>query len=220
MNCKYFNNIIAVFTVLIIATGCAAINNKEIKEIETKAQNGDQDAQYKLGVMYDRGIGVKRDLNKAFSWYQQAALQGNPIAQNSLGSMYQFGVNWYKKSSIQGFSEGIVNLGYMYDAGLGVKEDKSHATDLYLKGAEKGNSQGMLNLGLSYYRGEGVEYDVLKAFMWLDLARFYTQLSSNKKMKWYIRGQLDKVQSTMTKEQIAKAKKMSSKWYEEHKTGK
>lgn len=33
----------------------------------------------------------------------------------------------------------------------------------------------MLNVGVDYWQAEGVQRDLAKAYMWLDLARFYTQ---------------------------------------------
>ena len=40
------------------------------------ASTGDAHAQLNLGAAYDNGLGVKRDVDKALHWYQQAAEQG------------------------------------------------------------------------------------------------------------------------------------------------
>ena len=52
------------------------------------AEQGNADAQYNLGVMYDNGQGVRQDYAEAARWYRKAAEQGNAKAQYNLGSMY------------------------------------------------------------------------------------------------------------------------------------
>jgi len=55
------------------------------------ADQGDADAQYNLGIMYDNGQGVPKDDVQAVKWYRLAADQGNAIAQTNLGVMYATG---------------------------------------------------------------------------------------------------------------------------------
>jgi TPR repeat protein len=55
------------------------------------AELGDAEAQYNLGVMFDQGASVERDLAKAASWYRKAAEQGFRDAQTNLGMMYYQG---------------------------------------------------------------------------------------------------------------------------------
>ena len=52
---------------------------------------GIADAQYLLGLMYEKGHGTVADNQKAFDWYQKAAEQGQPEAQNNLALMYVLG---------------------------------------------------------------------------------------------------------------------------------
>ena len=171
---------------------------------------------------------MAKNLSEAAVWYRKAAEQGHADAQNSLGSMYQFGegvpqdnakaVRWYQKAMDQGLGEAYTNLGYMYDGGLGVKQDKQKAVKLYLTGAEKGSLNAMLNLGVSYWKGEGVSKDLVEAYKWLDLARFYTQRSPNMQLKWRVRGVLDEVKSEMTEGQISRAKQLSREWDAAHRS--
>ena len=55
------------------------------------AEQGDADAQFNLGVMYDEGDGVPQDYKEAFKWYRLAAEQGDAFAQTYLGVMYAKG---------------------------------------------------------------------------------------------------------------------------------
>jgi TPR repeat protein len=58
------------------------------KEWESKANQGDAEAQSALGHSYKNGFGVKQDYFKAVNWFQKAANQGDAKAQFFLGFMY------------------------------------------------------------------------------------------------------------------------------------
>ncbi|MFV1973112.1 MAG: tetratricopeptide repeat protein [Thiohalobacterales bacterium] len=84
------------------------------------AELGDVEAQYNLGVMYDEGAGVDRDLASAADWYRRAAEQGFVDAQTNLGMMYYQGqgvprnyqeaARWFRQAADQGDSEATVCL--------------------------------------------------------------------------------------------------------------
>lgn len=52
-----------------------------------KAKAGDADAQYSLGVMYEKGQGVRQDYAEAVKWYRKAGEQGYAGAQTNLDRM-------------------------------------------------------------------------------------------------------------------------------------
>ncbi len=59
-----------------------------LQEWRPLANEGDADAQYNLGLMYDGGKGVPLDDAEAVKWYRLAADQGDADAQTNLGLMY------------------------------------------------------------------------------------------------------------------------------------
>ena len=63
-----------------------------LREWTLAAEQGNADAQYNLGLMYDNGRGVPQDYATAAKWYTLAAEQGFALAQNNLGFMYGNGV--------------------------------------------------------------------------------------------------------------------------------
>jgi TPR repeat protein len=73
-------------------TGLAAAERGDyeaaLREWRPLANKGDAEAQYYLGSMYDRGIGVQQNYAEAAKWYRRAAELGDPDAQNNLGAMY------------------------------------------------------------------------------------------------------------------------------------
>ncbi len=65
------------------------------------AKNGDADAQYNLGSVYETGFGVKADILEAVDWYQKAAEQDHQLAQLKLGILYVLG-DGVRQSVIKG----------------------------------------------------------------------------------------------------------------------
>ena len=64
---------------------------KAVSWYRKAAEQGDADAQFNLGWMYDFGKDVPEDDAKAVSWYRKAAEQGLADAQYNLGLMYALG---------------------------------------------------------------------------------------------------------------------------------
>ncbi|HED13069.1 MAG TPA: sel1 repeat family protein [Gammaproteobacteria bacterium] len=69
----------------------ASYSVNRVQGLQDAAEKGDAKAQYNLGLVYDRGVGVKSDESKALKWYRLAAGQGYAEAQYNLGMMYFFG---------------------------------------------------------------------------------------------------------------------------------
>ena len=59
--------------------------------IKRFAEQGDSQAQFTLGVMYDQGLGTAQSDAEAVRWYRQAAREGNAAAQMNLGLMHAKG---------------------------------------------------------------------------------------------------------------------------------
>jgi hypothetical protein len=48
------------------------------------AEKGDKNAQFNLGLMYEKGLNVSQDMQKAKEWYEKAAYQGSDAARINL----------------------------------------------------------------------------------------------------------------------------------------
>ena len=55
------------------------------------ADQGNPDAQYRVGLTYDVGVGASQDFTEAAKWYLMAAGQGHAAAQFNLGLLYANG---------------------------------------------------------------------------------------------------------------------------------
>ena len=67
--------------------GLNAENKIKVKELNTKAKQGNAQAQYYLGKMYAYGIGIKKNPDVAIDWLNKAALEGVLEAELELASV-------------------------------------------------------------------------------------------------------------------------------------
>lgn len=88
------------------------ISAEDLQALHTQAAQGDAEAQFRLGMLYEFGRGVPRDFVQAAKWYRKAADQGNAKALIRFGQMYAHGqavprdsvqaAKWHEKAAAQG----------------------------------------------------------------------------------------------------------------------
>ncbi len=149
----------------------------DLKELNARADAGDAEAQLQLGLLYS---GTSRDIRakpaEAFRWFQKAAEQGQPEAQEAMGRLLLYGIGvppdtaaamaWYEKAALQGRAEAQGRLGNFYHDGISVPQDFSRALEWYGKAAAQGHGESMYNLGIMNAEGQGTEPDFLVAGEW------------------------------------------------------
>ncbi len=119
-------------------------NNEMLNELTAEANQGDAEAQFKLGYMYKSGEKIPKNYPQALHWYTKAAEQGNVRAQ--------------------------YNLAVMYNGGQEIPQDYPQALHWYTKAAEQGHTNAQFNLGVMYYNGQGTPRNLKQAYIWLALA--------------------------------------------------
>ena len=92
----------------------AAAEEITIEQAEVRANEGDVQAQFLLGVAYLQGRGVQQDYDAAAKWFRKAADQKMPEAQANLAVFYMNGwgverdlkkaLFWNRKAAAQGFA--------------------------------------------------------------------------------------------------------------------
>ena len=115
---------------------------------QRRAEQGDADAQYRLGLSYNLGLGVPADASEAVAWYRRAAEQGHAGAQLALGNMFAIGrgvpkddaaaIVWYRRAGEQGDASVQYLLGDIFagSAGSGgVPQDFVEAVAWYRRAA-------------------------------------------------------------------------------------
>lgn len=60
---------------------------RRFEYLKPRAEKGDTDAQYELGVRYQTGLGVEKDRAMAKKWFRAAAMAGHGKARLALGSL-------------------------------------------------------------------------------------------------------------------------------------
>lgn len=129
------------------------------------AERGNIEAMAAVGRIYDEGLGVNRDYNKAQEWYTKAAEAGytpafyplsklmSTIANNTKepetkkGYRHQSDI-WLQKAADAGDGQAQYRLGDRY-----FYQGSELAINWYEKAAEGGNVFACLSLGNIYYRG-------------------------------------------------------------------
>jgi TPR repeat protein len=152
------------------------VRSLEDQPYRKAAEQGDAEAQSRLGDLYAKGIGVGRDYGEAAKRYRKAADQGDASAQNNLGMCYARGegvsqdyaeaVTWYRKAADQGDASAQTNLGFCCDIGQGVQQDYAEAVKWYRRAAEQGYAIAEDNLGHCYQFGHGIQQDDAEAVKW------------------------------------------------------
>ena len=77
--------------------------NKAFELFTEAAKNGRADAMYKLGMMYEEGIGIDKNHKKALRLYQKSSKKGYPLSQYRLGLMYEKGLG-VKQNTINAYA--------------------------------------------------------------------------------------------------------------------
>lgn len=113
-----------------------------------------------LGVMYNNGDYVDKDLDKAFLYYKKSAELGNPDAKFNLGQMYFYGEGveqdyiksfyWYDASAKKNYDFAKIQLAILYYKGYGVEKNIEKAISIINSMAEEGDPDAIYNIRLYY----------------------------------------------------------------------
>jgi localization factor PodJL len=131
---------------------------------EKAAEKGLAPAQYRLGSIYEKGMGVERDYAKALSWYKRAADAGNARAMH--------------------------NLAVLHAGGGDGKPDYDQAALWFRKAAEYGVRDSQFNLAILYARGLGVPQSLTQSYLWFSAAATQGDEDAGKKRD-EVRARLD-----------------------------
>ncbi len=137
------------------------------------AQQGDAEAQFQLGMMYEKGEEVSRDYGETLKWYRKAAKQGHQEAKQQLlrtveelHKLSAKGIDGLLKLAEQGDAWVQTMLAYRYMEGMGIPRDRGEALKWFRKAAEQGEAVAQYNLGTIYWRGIGVPKNDEEALKW------------------------------------------------------
>ncbi|MDE1973298.1 MAG: SEL1-like repeat protein [Hyphomicrobiales bacterium] len=117
---------------------------------EVAAKKGLAPAQFRLGALYEKGLGVRKDLAAARDLYRSAAEKGHGKAMHNLAVLYAEGVNgkadyrtaaqWFRKAADRGITDSQYNLAVLYARGVGVEQNFADAYKWFALAAKDGDS--------------------------------------------------------------------------------
>ncbi|TLD69841.1 sel1 repeat family protein [Phragmitibacter flavus] len=189
------------------------------------AQNNLPIASFNVGMFYEQGRTVDRDMTKAFTSFQQAAQAGVPLAMQKVGLYYLNGAGtlkdpiaaagWFSRAAQAGLPEGHLNYAKLTEAGVNMAGDKATpfytAADSYMQAADAPNAadgvrqEALLRLGNLYFRGvmvakgEEPKPDYERAYI------FFSQAADVDPKNEVAKGALAEVAGKLTQDQIKKA---------------
>lgn len=126
------------------SSGVPQDNEQAAYWLNRAAEQGLAPAQYRLGTMFEKGLGLPENPTKARTWYERAAAQGNVKAMH--------------------------NLAVMQAEGAGGPQDFAGASRSFDAAAQHGLADSQYNLAILHERGLGVERDLAEAYKWFTIA--------------------------------------------------
>lgn len=145
-----------------------------VATIRLQAEKGIASAEYNLGRMYELGIKLPVDKQRALTWYTKSANQGYANAEYRLGvaTLYGAGVQqddvqgkrWLKLAAQHGHAVAKKMIESMRSE-LG-SQNISLAVNWYFERALAGDAESSFHLGKLYQFGWGVEVDNFEAIKW------------------------------------------------------
>jgi len=120
---------------------------------QSQAERGDPEAQYRLGLLLETGIGREADEGAARRSYEAAARQGHGPAQFALARLLHeeephLAAAWYRRAAEAGSPGAAFNLGLMLENGQGIPADHEKAIEYYEMAFAGGLPQAALHRGL------------------------------------------------------------------------
>jgi localization factor PodJL len=126
-------------------------NNEEAARwFEIAAKKGLAPAEFRLGALYEKGLGVKENLVMARDLYRAAADKGHGKAMHNLAVLYAEGVDgkadyrtavqWFRKAADRGVADSQFNLAVLYARGVGVEQNFAESYKWFFLAAKDGDA--------------------------------------------------------------------------------
>jgi len=166
----------------VVSPAPPTVDRATVDEMRVKAEGGNKDAAYFMGLLYYYGEGVDKDMERASFYFRQAALAGHVESASNLGLMLYAGMgvssddraalSWFKAAAEKGQADAMWMLGRMYYDGRGGDHgpDYKEALKWFAKSAGAHNFRGQYYMGVMHEYGLGTELDYAKAIEWYSRA--------------------------------------------------
>jgi TPR repeat protein len=160
----------------------------EVKIVKLRAENGESEAQFELGLRHEFGLNLPKNREEAMKWYEKAREQGHEAAKQAverlrggrtasrvteqplkpteseklsgkLRGLFQEAENGYASAQFE--------LGNRYlNGGEGLSKNYMEAIRWYRKAADQEHTDAQFNLAQMYEDGTGVKKNMHEAVKW------------------------------------------------------
>ena len=147
---------------------------QQIDSLLQQAQQGEADSLALAGEMFQSGIGVERNAEKAAELFMQAAQAGSARAHYHLFVLYDKGEGalpkdeekaylYLKRAADLGYPQAQYELGARVYKNAQTPEERKEALDLFETAGRKNNADALYMSGIIYMEGQDVPQDLDKA---------------------------------------------------------
>lgn len=141
------------------------IHAASFEDIELKAKSGDSYSLFKIGLVYEYGLGFDKDYNKAMDYYVKAHNAGEIKATTKLGiHFYERGneanaVKFLQEAAKKEEGLSLAYIGKIFED----KKDYRRAFFYYEIASKKGVSMAKMNIANLYAQGLGTKKNINEA---------------------------------------------------------
>ena len=183
-------------------------------QIRNLANTNNAFANYQIGLEYYRGeVTGKSDYTRAYKYFKKASEYNHPSAYWMIANMIyekkldlpvSYLIDCLNKSISLGNTASINTLGLCYLNGIGVKQDKEKALELFHKSASKNYAYAYNNLG-HYYEdidyNKSIEFykisaDLGESYACNKLGLYYLDKDKSKSLEYFTKGTKNTLRAT------------------------
>lgn len=150
------------------------------KRLKLLAEQGNSEAQIRLGEIYRTSFVVRRSPTTALKWFRQAAEGGSAEGQFKLGDMLKDGqgtrqdyaeaIKWFEQAAEKGHVEAGFRVGWFLERGWGCSRNIEEAMARYIRAANAGSAGAQMWLSIVYSNGKTIPKDEEASARWERLA--------------------------------------------------
>ncbi len=146
-----------------------------LEEFFLLAEQGNAEAQYRVGMMYYNGEGVPKKQPSLGITFEKAEngdvseqfmagflIEGKGLARHDIREA----IHWYSKAAKHGDARAQFALANMYYNGVGVAQNYEEAMKWYAKAAEGGNTKATESLQYSQKYWDRIPHEVKEQYKW------------------------------------------------------
>lgn len=125
----------------------------------TYAQEGSVSCKNLLAWMYQNGIGVSPDLDRARELFVSTANTGSLVGKfylgklESVGGRYEEALRWFEQAAQEDYAPAIYRLGRAHKLGRGVPVDRTKARSLFERASRLGHLFARREVALDMIKG-------------------------------------------------------------------